>query len=138
MSNELDDTLIEDLGLDEDLSIDIHPDGTETTLRIIDIEANYEGQSGKKSIHVRFDDPNNPDTIDDIDIYIGKPGEDDSAKTSKRKRSRIKEFYLAFGFELSGQIEASSCIGLTGDAILGVEEYEGRRKNTIKSFVAGS
>ena len=135
MSEFSEDTLIEDLGLDEDLSIEIHPEGAEVTLRIIDMEANYEGQTGKKSIHVRFDDPNAPDTIDDIDIYIGKPSDDDTVKSAKGKKRRIKEFFLAFGIDTSGTVDVPACIGLTGDAILGVEEFEGRRKNTIKSFI---
>ncbi len=135
---EAEETLIEDLGLDEDLSIEIHPDGSEVTLRIIRMDGSYEGQTGKKSIHVTFDDVNNPDTIDDIDIYIGKPGENDTVKGAKRKKKRILEFYEAFGIETSGQINVQGCIGLIGDAILGVDEFEGRRKNTIRSFVTGS
>jgi len=135
MSDEFGSSLIEDFGLDEDLDIDIHPDGTEATLRIIAMDGNYEGQSGKKSIHVTFDDPNYPDTIDDIDIYIGKPDENDSQKVSKKKKARIRAFYVAFGIETSGEVDEQACIGLTGDAILGVDDWEGRQKNTIRRFV---
>lgn len=136
--DEFEGNLIEDLGLDDDLTIETHPDSTEVTLRIIAIEGDYIGKTGKKSIHVTFDDPANPDTIDDIDIYLGKPEAGDTPKVSKKKRSRIREFFLAFGIDTSGQVDGQECLGLNGDAILGVDEYEGRLKNTIRRFVSGS
>ena len=135
MPEDYGDSLIEDLGLEENLTVEIHPEGTELTLRITFMDGNHESKEGNISIAVVFDDPENPDTIDDIFMFFSKPSEGDSVKEAKKKRTRIKSFYNAFGIDTSGQVDTAACIGETGDAILGVKEFEGRRTNEIRRFV---
>lgn len=131
-------TLLDDLGLDDDLTIETHPDNSEVTLRITLMELYKSETSGNVSLHVIFDDPDNPETIDDIHNYLGMAQEDDDVKTSKKKRKRMRAFFQCFGISTGGSVDMVSCRGLTGPCILGQEEYNGEMKNTIKRFVGGA
>lgn len=128
------DTLISDLGLDEDLTPTIHEDG-ETVQLMIKMANKHLSKSGGTSIHLVFSDMEEPDVYEDIDHYLSLPSPDDDVKVSKRKRRNIKFFYEAFGIDTSEGINLNAIQGLTGAAILGIDEYLGVQKNVIKKFV---
>jgi hypothetical protein len=125
-----------DLDLEEDLEFEVLSADTEAQLTVLESEI-YESQSGNRTLHVTFE-PTGNDNVDDIHIYMGLPVESDRPKDRRRKRRRIKAFCQAFDAPISGPLNPKALSGLTGVALLGVEEFEGTERNSIRKFVGGS
>ncbi|KKN18726.1 hypothetical protein LCGC14_0952870 [marine sediment metagenome] len=124
--------------MDEDLTLKIFNDGEEVQLLIKTAERHL-SDAGKPSIAVTLESIQYPDDYDDIYVYIGIIIDEDTGKARKKKLSRLKEFYAAFGIDHTMPVTIEIDLpGKTGWGIVGVEDYQGNTKNTIKRFGVGS
>jgi hypothetical protein len=119
-----------DLNVDDAVELQVLPED-EYELRIISGEIKI-SQAGNKYLALRFE-VLDQEFADDIYHNVTLPSGEDK-KTDNKRLLSIKSFYNAFG--ISGQVDLSSLPGLTGRALLVIEEDQtyGER-NKVKRFL---
>jgi len=110
---------------------------TECEIRITDV-----GVDTDKNSHAyflpRFEPTEHPDAKD-FTKFFHIPDDWMDAKRMKSSKNAIRKFAEAFGFDPDEDLDTDNLIGLTGWAILGVEEdAQYGDKNYVKRFVAGN
>lgn len=107
------------------------PEG-EYELRIVDAKDHVSKTSGKPSINVVFVIDSEPNS-QLIYHYMSLPTPDDDDRSSNSKKRRIKDFLTVFG--LSPQSEYEEWIGLTGWALVEVDDRTEEPRNAIRRFI---
>lgn len=109
----------------------------EVELRVLDVRVNTD-KNGNPYFMPRFESIENPD-MKDFTKFFSIPGDHLEPKKNKAAKNGIRKFSEAFNFDASGDLDTDDLIGLTGWAILGVEDNEQYGpQNYIKRFVAGN
>lgn len=120
-----------DMDLDNVIAPRILEEG-EANLRVIGVEEGQSKKTGEDYLRIRLD-PFEEVGANEIAVYLMLPNANNDAKTSNKRRYRIKEFMDAIG---ATSMDTDHWLGETCWAILGVqtsEEYGDQ--NTVKRFI---
>lgn len=110
----------------------------EYQLRIIDCSEPKEDKNGNMYIMPRLEVVDVP-TGKDFTYFLGLPSSEMDAKQLNKCLVKLKNFGIAFGVDMSRQVDVEELVGLTGWAILGVESNEQYGdQNYVKKFIAGA
>jgi len=128
-----------DLPDSEDLpELKLLDDGREIKLRIKKAESGT-SKNNVPRLEIVVEDPSDP-LVDDMYLYINMPSptlrEEDEKKYVKTVKY-LKDFLECFGINSAQGFDTEDLVGAEGWCIVGVEEYEGRRSNRVKSYVKG-
>ena len=108
---------------------------TEVTLRIISVKEGVD-KNGNNYIQPVFEVPEVPEAKS-FSYFLSIPNDQMDAKKKQNSGWRLLQFLTAFGVNSDGEIDLEDLIGLTADAILGVESSEQYGdQNYVKRFVA--
>lgn len=69
-----------------------------------------------------------------IFYYLSLPDSSDEASWKQNKMRRCKKFWEAFGINPNNPGDLVDHAGKTAYAVVGVEDWQGEERNTIKSF----
>lgn len=109
---------------------------TEVELRILDVRVDLD-KNGNAYFMPRFESTEDPN-MKDFTKFFSIPGDNLEAKKLKSAKNSIRKFGEAFGFDADEDLDTDELTGLTGWAILGVEDNEDSQygpQNYIKKFV---
>ena len=122
--------------LQGDLDFEVIPAGTEAELRIREASI-QDGKKPETENLLAILEPVEFSKADLLYVYMGIPNENDDERTRTNKARRIDIFYRAFAVDGSAAVDLKTDLpGLTGFAIIDVDEYEGIMRNRVKRFVA--
>lgn len=124
-----------EMALNDVPELDAMPEG-EYQLRILGAEVKTSQKTGGNYLGIRLEVVD--ETAKDINHVIMLPTSNQTEKETIVAKNRLKYFYDAFGIDYSGgSVNLESVVGLTGFALLTVEESDQYgRQNRVKQFIA--
>ena len=136
---------LDGMGIEDAEEIKAAPDG-EYEVEIVDWKTDDEGHviqenaSGGRYIMpvIEIVNHENADMFSDFSHYVGLPDPAAKDKRAAKQRWRTKQFFQAFGIQLSGTWDPQDSIGNRTYAILETEENaQFGNRNVIARFVGG-
>ena len=110
----------------------------ELTVAGVKAHGTEEGEDDSPRLNVRCESVDEP-LADDIYYTVWLPSADDSDKQTVRKVNDIAAFMALLGLDNDvSQIDIDEWIGCNFRAILGVDTWQGKKKNIIKELVGKS